>query len=190
MLVAVVLATILALGAPAAAGGTDGEGSPASLALTGATPVDGGLELKATLTDAGGRAMGNREIRFYVVGDLFGQLPVLLKESLTDAAGMATIRYQPTWTGTHELVVEYPGGLGYLSARQSTTFQAERVTAPYGPRAGDLVSVRRWTATAAVVTVILVWLVMLSALFRPVLTLVRTREHAGRAVPAWQQSAD
>ena len=159
----VLLLSVAALAIPAAAlTGT-------TLALTSGSPASHhGVELTAQVATAA-TPMAGTTVNFYVHVEEFAGAPVLLiGTATTNAAGLASITYQPTWAGTQNFVASAQDGSGAVLATTSLTVQAARTD----PFAGAVQSLRpdgligRWVVFVLLSLVIGVWLTLIALVVR------------------------
>ena len=160
----VVLLSVAAIALPAAAS------TGASLALTSGSPVSHrGVELSAQVATAGATPKAGTIVNFYLHVEEFAGSPVLLiGTAATDADGIASITYQPTWAGTQNFVASVVDSTGAVLASTSLTVQAARTD----PFAGAVESVRpdgligRWVVLVLLSLVIGVWLTLIALVVR------------------------
>lgn len=149
---------------PAAASGG------ASLALTADSPASHqGVELNARVVGSIATPMTGVTVNFYVHLAEFAGAPVLLVGSgVTNAAGVATFTYQPTWAGTQNFVASALDASGSVLASSSLRVQAARTD----PFAGAVQSLRpdgligRWVILVLLALVIGVWITLLALVVR------------------------
>ena len=60
-------------------------------------------------------------VTFYMITTVFGERLMKAGDALTDATGIASLIYEPTWVGDHTVVVRFPGDPQHASTQ--TTFQ-------------------------------------------------------------------
>ncbi len=156
--------TVAAAALPAAAS------SGASLALTSGSPVSHqGVELAAQVASSSSAPMSGVTVNFYVHVEEFAGAPVLLiGTGTTNAAGVASITYQPTWAGTQNFVASALDSSGSVLATTSLSVQAARTD----PFAGAVESLRpdgligRWVVLVLLALVIGVWITLLALVVR------------------------
>lgn len=156
------IAAVAALPA-AAAGGT-------SLALTASNPASQqGVELNARVVGSVATPVTGVTVNFYVHLAEFAGSPVLLVGSgVTNADGVATFTYQPTWAGTQNFVASALDASGSVLASSTLKVQAARTD----PFAGAVQSVRpdgligRWVILVLLALVIGVWITLLALVVR------------------------
>ncbi len=144
--------------------------SGATLSLTSGSPASRvGVELSAQVAGAAAAPMTGVTVNFYVHLDEFAGAPeLLIGTASTDAAGVASITYQPTWAGTQRFVATAVDGAGAALATSSLSVQAARTD----PFAGPVQSLRpdgligRWVVVVLLALVIGVWITLLSLVVR------------------------
>ena len=160
----VVLLSVAAAALPAAAS------SGATLALTSGSPASHqGVELTAQVATAPATPLSGTTVNFYVHVEEFAGAPLLLVGSATtNAAGVASITYQPTWAGTQNFEASAVDSSGTVLATSSLTVQAARTD----PFAGAVESLRpdgligRWVVLVLLALVIGVWLTLIALVVR------------------------
>lgn len=161
------LVTVACAALPAAAAST---GTNGSLALTsGIPPSHQGVELAAQVAGSAAAPMNGVTVNFYVHVEEFAGAPVLLIGSATtNAVGVASVTYQPTWAGTQNFVASAVDNSGAVLASSSLTVQAARTD----PFAGAVQSLRpdgligRWVVLVLLALVIGVWITLLALVVR------------------------
>jgi hypothetical protein len=159
-----VLFSVAAAALPAAAS------TGASLALSSGSPASHqGVELTAQVASPVAVPLPGVTVNFYVHVEEFSGAPVLLIGSApTNAAGVATITYQPTWAGTQHFVASAVDNTGSEFATSSLTIHAARTD----PFAGAVQSLRpdgligRWVVVVLLAMVIGVWITLLALVVR------------------------
>ncbi len=150
-------AAVFALPAAAASG--------ASVVLRASTPPGGGVDLTAQVAPVATPVT----VDYYVHLEEFSGAPLLLiGSSSTDAAGVATDVYQPTWSGSQNFVATVVTSTGAVLATTSLTVQAAKTD----PFAGSVQSLRpdgligRWVVVALVTLLLLMWITLLAVVVR------------------------
>jgi hypothetical protein len=164
-----------------------GSALPAAAAATGATlslsspspSSQAGVELTAQVASSTAAPMPEVTVNFYVHLQEFSGAPELLIGSAsTNAAGVASITYQPTWAGTQRFVASAVDSSGSALAASSLSVQALRTD----PFAGPVESLRpdgligRWVVVALLSLLIGVWITLLALVVRVQQGPVRTAE--------------
>ena len=159
----VVLFSVAAAALPAAAA------TPTTLALTSGSPASHqGVELTAQVATAATPTSG-ATVNFYVHVEEFAGAPeLLIGTATTNAAGVASIIYQPTWAGTQNFAASALDSSGAVLATTSLTVQAARTD----PFAGAVESLRpdgligRWVVLVLLSLVVGVWLTLIALVVR------------------------
>ncbi len=154
-LVAVV--TVFSLPAAAASG--------PSVALRASTPSGGGVELTAQVASLSTPVT----VDYYVHLEEFSGAPLLkIGSSTTNAAGVASDVYQPTWSGPQNFVATVVSTSGAVVATTSLTVQAAKTD----PFAGSVESLRpdgligRWVVVALLALLLAMWFTLLAVVVR------------------------
>jgi DNA-binding beta-propeller fold protein YncE len=119
-------------------------------------------------------------ITFYVVTTVFGERLMKVGESLSDATGMSSVLYRPTWDGDHTAVARFAGTEDYAPTQASFHFDVLEAESLYEPADFGLNPVRQWLPAAVGLFVLAVWGSMIFAL----LSTVRGIRAAGAGVAA------
>lgn len=157
VLVAVLLlpAAVLAQTAPTEA---TQPGAPTTLQMQAAPAANGWLRVEARLTGADGRPQGMQDITFWLNANFFGDRPVKLGHAATDANGVATLQYQPSWDGEQRLEADFAGGAGLAPAAAKHTLALTGTMRPhFGQEPSLLRPVWRLIAAAAGVVTFALW---------------------------------
>ena len=160
----------------------EAQAAPARTTLRLSPPREGRVAgtylLTARLTDAAGKALGNRRVRFYERVDFMGTTRVLLGAAVTDTSGEAEIAYRPIANGGHELMAEFAGDAGLeKSAAPAVTLEATGATYQYQQAVSALDPIARFLPWAALVVVLGVWATLALVAIR----VVTQMPHAGRS---------
>jgi hypothetical protein len=180
---AIALAAMLlaSLAGPAAVVAAD---PPAQLRLD-VQPGDGGFfSLRATLTRAGA-VQSQETVQFLQFVDFFGERWVPIGTAVTDAAGVASLRYSPTSNGHQELMARYAGVDGTVASDPFEITVSGAVPAiPEEPPV--LPVVRAWAFPVGAAVLFLVWLLLAVILLRAVIGIARPTEMraTGSTLPA------
>lgn len=151
-----------ALAASAATGTT--------LTLSSPSPSSqAGVNLTAQVTSSTAASLPGVAVNFYVHLEEFSGAPeLLIGTAITNAAGVASMTYQPTWAGTQRFVASAFDGSGAELATSSLSVQALRTD----PFAGPVESLRpdgllgRWVVVALLSLLIIVWITLLAVVVR------------------------
>jgi hypothetical protein len=148
----------VAFALPAAASGP-------SVALRASTPSGGGVALTAQVASVDAPVT----VDYYVHLEEFSGAPLLLiGSSTTNAAGVATDVYQPTWSGPQNFVATVVAPSGTVLATTSLTVQAAKTD----PFAGSVQSLRpdgligRWVVVALLALLLAMWITLLAVIVR------------------------
>ncbi len=160
----VVLFVVAAAALPAAAA------TNATLALSSSAPSSGaGVQLSARIEAVGSAPLVGTRVNFYVHLEEFSGAPELLVGSAsTNASGVATIVYQPTWPGTQRFAATATDTTGAVLASAALTVTAAQTD----PFAGPVQSLRpdgligRWVVVVLLALVIGVWITLLALVVR------------------------
>lgn len=112
--------------------------------------------LSARLSDAKG-PVGGEPVTFYIVTNVFGERLMKVGQALTDATGMASVAYQPSWAGDHTVVARFGGGADYAATQASFHFSALNPVSQFQSAQFGLEPVRRWLPLAVGLLVLAVW---------------------------------
>ena len=161
-----------ALAASAATGTT--------LTLSSPSPSSqAGVDLTAQVANTTAASLSGVTVNFYVHLEEFTGAPeLLIGTAVTNATGVASMTYQPTWAGTQRFVASAFDGTGTELATSSLSVQALRTD----PFAGPVQSLRpdgilgRWVVVALLSLLIIVWITLLAAVVRVQQGPVQTNE--------------
>ncbi len=153
----ILVAVAFALPAAAASG--------PNVVLRASTPSGGGVALTAQVASVATPAT----VDYYVHLEEFAGAPLLLiGSSTTNAAGVATDVYQPTWSGSQNFVATVVAPGGTVLASTSLTVQAAKTD----PFAGSVQSLRpdgiigRWVVVALLTLLLAMWITLLAVIVR------------------------
>jgi hypothetical protein len=158
------LTLALALAAPAIAA------APTTIAFGGAstTRTRGQLALTATLADAAGKPIGEREVAFYQRVAFFGARDAYIATATTDADGTATIVYEPAEAGQQSILVRFAGDTTYAEGSASGAIDVQDAGAPFAESPLPLASVRGWLPFVLGAFVLATWLALLGIFWRAI----------------------
>lgn len=159
---AVAVATMLALGGIALA---DHVRAVCQVSATASVKPDQGYVLGVRLTTTEGRPVSEATVRLYEVVELFGTREMLVGTARTDGQGNASLLYLPARTGTHQIVVRFPGRDHVAAAEGRTSFEATVAAPPYRPETPALASFSAAVPYAVGLVVLSVWALIAFALF-------------------------
>jgi hypothetical protein len=154
-----VFIVVAAFSLPAAAA------SGPSVALRASNASGGGVELTAQVASVTSPAT----VDYYVHLEEFSGAPLLLiGSSSTNAAGVASVVYQPTWSGPQNFVATVVTSSGAVLGSTSLTVQATKTD----PFAGSVESLRpdgligRWVVVALLTLLLAMWITLLAVVVR------------------------
>ena len=174
-LLALVAAIVVLLGATSTAWAATG---PALRLVAHRAPHDPhAVELVATLQMPASAASSKKpaspagaEVSFSVHLSQFSGAPLLsLGTAATNAAGVATLVYRPTWTGHQAIVATAANAAGTTLASATASFAATWATHPF---AGTVEAVRpdgvigRWVAGVLAAIVAMLWVTLIAVVVR------------------------
>jgi sugar lactone lactonase YvrE len=134
----------------------------------------------AVRLDSADGAAGGLPVSFYIVTAVFGERLMKVGDGISDASGIVSVIYRPTWTGEHVVVAHFSGAHGYGPADTSFRFDAKVAASAYHPAEFGLAPVRSALPLAVGAAVLVIWGVLGFAL---VSTAMGIRS-AARAAPA------
>jgi hypothetical protein len=129
----------------------------------------GHLTLRATLVNAEGKALGERQVSFLERTTVFGERDALLGSATTDATGYAAIDYQPAELGPRTILARFGGDEQYAPADANATIDVREVVPIYTPAPLPLASVREWLPIGLGSLVLATWMVLIGVSVRTVL---------------------
>ncbi len=125
-----------------------------------------GVSLSVRLTGDDGQPIVRARVEFFVNPDFFGERPVALQTAITNADGLASLKYVPTWDGAHRVTALFAGNSDYQPGEVTTVMTVSgTVTAPVS-ESESLHVLRQWAAPAVTLGAAIVWLVILGVLVR------------------------
>ena len=119
-----------------------------------------GLAISVRITSAAGEPIARRPVEFFVTPDFMGERPVSIRTALTNADGVATVPYTPTWEGKHRITARYAGDETYQPTEATSTLQLTGVPSVEIAMDEHLSVLRQWATPGAVAVVHAVWLVL------------------------------
>lgn len=139
--------------------------------------TEGWMVISVVLTAPDGSAIGNQAVSFYQEVEFFGMRTIDLGTATTDAAGVATLAFQPAQTGTHLVTAKLAGSEEYAAAETSFDVEVTEVVPAFEMKEDTpLASIRRWLSLGVGALVVGVWVVLLGV----VVMAVRGIRAAGR----------
>jgi hypothetical protein len=144
------------------------EAAPVSMTFEQPAPsADGnGLSLSVRLARADGGAVARQPVEFFVTPDFIGERPVAIKTALTNADGMATVTYTPTWEGEHRITARYNGDGTFQPAEVTSALQLTGLSLAEIPADEHLNPLRQLATPGAVSVVLAVWLTLAAVFVR------------------------
>ncbi len=139
----------------------------------------GSLLIAALLTGEGGQPLDGQRIDFFVDVDFPGAERLYVGTKTTDATGKATIRYRPSWDGTHVVTARSQGGRAHPSATAEMSFEVSGAATTYVEAQRSLGPLRDRLPLATGALVLVVWATLAFITVRTVLGIAR----AGAARP-------
>lgn len=129
-----------------------------SLEFSGEQEEDGHVLLTATLTDADGQPVADAPVHFAVQTTLLevsGEVTVA--EVTTDADGLASAEYEPTFGGQIEAVARFEGVGFYNESDATASFEVTQFEPAYVAGQTPLGVVREWVPVAVALVVLGIW---------------------------------
>lgn len=175
VLAALVAAIVVVLGASSTAWAA--ASGPALRLVARQAPHDHGaveliatLQMPASLPSSKAASPAGTQVSFSVHLSQFAGAPLLtLGTATTDAAGVASLAYRPTWTGHQALVATAANAAGTTVASATASFAATSATHPF---AGTVQAVRpdgvigRWAAGVLLAIVATLWVTLIAVVVR------------------------
>ncbi len=127
------------------------------------------VSLPVRLTANDGQPIARARVEFFVSPDFFGERPVSLQTAITNADGLASLRYVPTWDGAHRITALFAGNSDYKPGETTIVMTVSGANADIAAIAGDgpsLGIVRLWAAPAVTIGAAIVWLLIVGVLVR------------------------
>jgi hypothetical protein len=125
----------------------------------------------AKLTDASGKTVSGVLLKFYVVTDAFGPLPMKMAEATTDASGTATVSFKPTWVGDIKAQVYFTGNANYAASLADFQFKAVGPVKIHQNAKFGLQTVRDWAPFVVAALVAVIWATFIVVFLRVVLAM-------------------
>ena len=118
------------------------------------------LSLSVRLAGADGEPINRQPVEFFVTPDFIDERLVSIRTALTNADGVATVPYTPTWEGEHRITARYGGDETHQSAEVTSALELTGVPSAEIPMDEHLSPLRQWAAPGAVAVVLAVWLIL------------------------------
>ena len=135
-----------------------GELLATSLVFVAEQEEDGHVLLTATLTDAEGQPIAAAPVHFALkttLLDVAGE--VTLAEATTDAEGVASAEYEPTFGGDMEAVARFEGVGFHGESEAAASFEVTRFEPAYVAEKSPLGVLRDWVPLAVALVVVGIW---------------------------------
>ncbi len=172
MLAAAIALLLLATSPPPAAH-ADAPDATTATSLTVEPPRPGkqphSLLITALLTGADGEPLEGYRIEFLVDVDFPGAERLVIGSKTTDATGKATIRYQPSWDGTHSLSARSQRSGTHPSATAEISIEVSGAARTYAEAPRGLEPLRKRLPLAIGGLVLAVWATLAFVALRTVL---------------------
>jgi sugar lactone lactonase YvrE len=101
--------------------------------------------------------VGGLPVTFYIVTTVFGERLMHVGEALSDAGGISSVVYRPTWTGDHVVVAHFDGTAEYAAAETSFHFDAEVAESGFEPAEFGLEPIRAALPFGVAIAVLVIW---------------------------------
>ncbi len=124
------------------------------------------VSLQVRLTTDDGQPLARARVEFFVKPDFFGERPVALQTAVTNADGLASLNYVPTWEGVHRVTAIFAGDSDYQPGEATTVMTVSGLASPHLPDADSLAILQRWAAPAVTAGAAIVWLLIVGVLVR------------------------
>ncbi len=173
----------------AATASADEGASVAATTLSLQKPREGSgtdaISIPARLTDAEGNPLGNQPVDFFVSADFFGERPAKLGTVVTDATGTATLVYEPTWAGAHEITASFDGDATHAAAEATSTIDVSGPFPQYVPESMRLEALQRWAPAGAILLAVTVWALLAFVAIRTMSGITRAGARATADEASW-----
>jgi hypothetical protein len=148
-------------------------GAGETATLTGLPPaeqVEGKpLVLGARLNDATtGKAIGNAEVEFFVMTEVFGPRLMRIGSAVTDTTGRAAVSYRPSWEGETQVVARFAGNAQYAATEGSFEFASVVPVLGHQNSAFGLEPIRAWAPVVVILLVVAVWAALIAVVMTTV----------------------
>ncbi len=135
----------------------------------------------ATLTDKSGKTISGVMLKFYVITDAFGPLPMKMAEATTDSTGTATVSFKPTWVGDIKARVYFNGTKDFAASQADFQFKSVGPVKVHANADFGLQSVRDWAPFVVAALVAIIWTTFIVVFLRVVIAM---RAESGKPTPA------
>jgi len=125
----------------------------------------------AKLADKSGKGVSGVLLKFYVITDAFGPLPMKMAEATTDSTGTATVSFKPTWVGDVKARVYFNGNANYAAAQSDFQFKSVGPVKLHENAKFGLQSVRDWAPFVVAALVAVIWATFIVVFLRVVLAM-------------------
>ncbi len=119
-----------------------------------------GLSISVRMASAEGEPIARQPVEFFVTPDFLGERPVSIRTALTNADGVATVPYTPTWEGEHRITARYGGDETHQPTEVTSALELTGVPSTEIPVEEHLSTLRQWAPPGAIAAVLAVWLVL------------------------------
>ncbi len=134
------------------------------------------VSLLVRLTADDGQPIARARVEFFVSPDFFGDRPVSLQTAITNADGLASLKYVPTWDGAHRMTALFAGNADYQPGETTIVMTVSGAVAVPAPAGETLHFLRLWAAPAVTLGAALVWFLIAGVLVRVGLGIWRERD--------------
>ncbi len=152
------------------------------LPATSQAPGQPSTTLSVMLRSSEGPAVRGEPVTFYVLTSVFGERLMNVGQVLTDAAGIASLVYRPTWEGEHTVVASFGGDADYAPTRSTFQFSATGPVPVHENAAFGLALIRQWLPLTVGAVVLAVWAILGLIVARTVVG-IRAASPAAELVP-------
>ena len=129
------------------------------------------VSASAKLTDSAGKTLSGFLLKFYVVTDAFGPLPMKVGEATTDSSGTATVSFKPTWIGDVKAQVYFNGTAAYAASKADFQFKSVGPVKTHENAKFGLQEVRDWAPYAVAGLVAIIWVTFIVVFLRVALAM-------------------
>ncbi len=119
-----------------------------------------GLSISVRIASAEGEPIARQPVEFFVTPDFLGERPVSIRTALTNADGVATVPYTPTWEGEHRITARYGGDETHRPAEVTSALELTGVPSTDIPVEEHLSTLRQWAPPGAITAVLAIWLTL------------------------------
>jgi len=127
----VLVSTALGIAGPVSGAAPDSPEKTVTVAFEQSlVDADGGLVVLAVRVTDGTSGLSDMAVDFYAARDFFGKRQVNLGTAVTDATGVATLKYVPEWEGNVLITAQVKGNQEYSPANSTASLQVPRLPSP------------------------------------------------------------